>query len=130
MHHALELLLLLLAAAVAVVALFRSMNLPPVLGYLAMGAMLGPNAAGLVPDTAQAHYLAEFGVVFLMFTIGLEFSLGRLFAMKRLVFGLGGLQVVLTILVGTLIGKLLGLGGLASFTLAAAMAMSSTAVLS
>ncbi|MDB5814966.1 MAG: glutathione-regulated potassium-efflux system protein [Rhodocyclales bacterium] len=130
MHHALELLLLLLAAAVAVVALFRSMNLPPVLGYLAMGAMLGPNAAGLVPDTAQAHYLAEFGVVFLMFTIGLEFSLGRLFAMKRLVFGLGGLQVVLTILVGTLIGKLLGLGGLASFALAAAMAMSSTAVLS
>jgi CPA2 family monovalent cation:H+ antiporter-2 len=129
MHHALELILLLLAAAVAVVALFRSMNLPPVLGYLAMGAALGPNAAGIVPDTAQAHYLAEFGVVFLMFTIGLEFSLGRLFAMKRLVFGLGGLQVVLTILVGTGLGKLLGLGGLASFALAAAMAMSSTAVL-
>lgn len=129
MHHALELILLLLAAAVGVVALFRSINLPPVLGYLAMGAVLGPNAAGLVPDTQQAHYLAEFGVVFLMFTIGLEFSLGRLFAMKRLVFGLGGLQVLLTILVGTLLGRLLGLGGLESFALASAMAMSSTAVL-
>lgn len=130
MHHTLELILMMLAAAVAVVALFRSMNLPPVLGYLAMGAVLGPNAAALVPDTAQARYLAEFGVVFLMFTIGLEFSLGRLFAMKRLVFGLGGMQVVLTILIGTGLGKLLGLGGLASFALAAAMAMSSTAVLS
>ncbi|MEC5387020.1 cation:proton antiporter [Uliginosibacterium sp. H3] len=130
MHHALDLILLLLAAAVAVVILFRSLNLPPVLGYLAIGAALGPNAAGLVPDTEQARYLAEFGVVFLMFTIGLEFSLGRLFAMKRLVFGVGGLQVVLTVLLGTAFGKLFGLSGLASFALASAIAMSSTAVLS
>jgi monovalent cation:H+ antiporter-2, CPA2 family len=130
MNHALELILLMLAAAVAVVALFRSFNLPPVLGYLTMGAVLGPHAAALVPDTAQAHYLAEFGVVFLMFTIGLEFSLGRLFAMKRLVFGLGGLQVLLSILLGTVIGIELGVGALAGFALASALTMSSTAVLS
>ncbi len=130
MNHALELILLLLAAAVAVVALFRTLNLPPVLGYLTMGAVLGPHAAALVPDTAQAHYLAEFGVVFLMFTIGLEFSLGRLFAMKRLVFGLGGLQVLLSIVLGTVIGIALGVDPLAGFALASALTMSSTAVLS
>ncbi|GAA5170233.1 cation:proton antiporter [Viridibacterium curvum] len=130
MHHALELILLMLAAAVGMVALFRWFHLPSVLGYLTMGAVLGPHAAGLVPDTAQAHYLAEFGVVFLMFTIGLEFSLGRLFAMKRLVFGLGSIQVGGTIVLGTLAGLLCGLGFLASFALASALTMSSTAVLS
>jgi len=52
-----------------------------------------PNAFGLVPDSKQTRYLAEFGVVFLMFSIGLEFSLPRLRSMRRIVFGLGGAQV-------------------------------------
>jgi CPA2 family monovalent cation:H+ antiporter-2 len=72
-----------------VVVLFRMLGLPPIMGYLLVGAALGPHAAGWVPDTEQTRHLAEFGVVFLMFSIGLEFSLARLYSMKRIVFGLG-----------------------------------------
>lgn len=130
MHNALDLVLVLLAAAVVVVTVFRAIGLPPVLGYLLVGAALGPHAAGIVPNTEQARYLAEFGVVFLMFSIGLEFSLPRLFAMKRIVFGLGSAQVGLTLLVLTVLEHFIGLGWVASLALASAMAMSSTAILS
>jgi len=74
----LQLVLVLLASAVLVVVLFRSLNLPPVLGYLLVGAAIGPHALDLIPDSEAARHLAEFGVVFLMFSIGLEFSLPRL----------------------------------------------------
>jgi CPA2 family monovalent cation:H+ antiporter-2 len=94
----LHLILLLLAAAVLAVVACRSLGLPPILGYLLVGALAGPHALGILPDTDSAHRLAEFGVVFLMFTIGLEFSLPRLFAMKRIVFGLGLAQVLVTML--------------------------------
>jgi len=94
MHGSFTIALMLLALTVFAVALFRAFSLPPVLAYLMVGAVLGPHAFGVVPDSAQARYLAEFGVVFLMFSIGLEFSLPRLFAMKRIVLGLGGLQVL------------------------------------
>ena len=67
------------------------------LGYLVVGVLIGPNAAGLAPDTPSLRYLAEFGVVFLLFVIGLEFNLPKLRAMRLLVFGLGLLQVLLTI---------------------------------
>lgn len=130
MHNAFDIVLVLLAAAVVVVAVFRWLNLPPVLGYLLVGAVLGPHAAGIVPNSEQARYLGEFGVVFLMFSIGLEFSLPRLFAMKRIVFGLGSVQVGVTIVVLTLLGKLVGLGWGASLALGSALAMSSTAILS
>jgi CPA2 family monovalent cation:H+ antiporter-2 len=72
------------------VVAFRMLQLPPMLGYLAVGILIGPHALGLASDSGQTKYLAEFGVVFLMFSIGLEFSLAKLRAMKRLVFGLGG----------------------------------------
>ncbi|MBN9697883.1 MAG: cation:proton antiporter, partial [Zoogloea sp.] len=72
--HTFELVLALLAGSVLVVGIFRSLNLPPVLGYLMVGAAVGPHAMNLMPDTGGARSLAEFGVVFLMFTIGLEFS--------------------------------------------------------
>lgn len=130
MHGAFLVVLILLAAAVCAVALFRALNLPAVLAYLAVGAVLGPHALAVVPDSEQARYLAEFGVVFLMFSIGLEFSLPRLFAMKRLVLGLGSLQVVGSILLFMLLGKLLGLGWAASFAVAGVLSMSSTAMLS
>ncbi|HTH39967.1 MAG TPA: cation:proton antiporter, partial [Rhodocyclaceae bacterium] len=97
MDSALSLVLILLASAVLVVVAFRRLNLPPVLGYLLVGAVIGPRALNWVPESEAARHLAEFGVVFLMFTIGLEFSLPRLFAMKRIVFGLGALQVVATL---------------------------------
>ncbi len=128
--HTFELVLVLLAGAVLVVGIFRSLNLPPVLGYLMVGAAVGPHAMNLMPDTGGARYLAEFGVVFLMFTIGLEFSLPRLYSMKRIVFGLGSMQVLGCIVVVTLVGALAGLGWGPSFALGGTLAMSSTAIIS
>lgn len=81
------------------VVLFRRFNLPPVLGYLLVGSIIGPHALNLMHDVHRAESLAEFGVVFLMFSIGLEFSLSKLYAMKRIVFGLGLLQALVTLLV-------------------------------
>lgn len=130
MVNTFELVLVLLAAAVFVVGLFRSFNLPPVLGYLLVGAVVGPHALNLMRDEAGARHLAEFGVVFLMFSIGLEFSLPRLFAMKRIVFGLGAVQVAATIALVTVIGWLLGWGWLGSFAVGSILTMSSTAILS
>ncbi len=128
--HTFELVLVLLAGAVLVVGIFRSLNLPPVLGYLMVGAAVGPHAMNLMPDTGGARYLAEFGVVFLMFTIGLEFSLPRLYSMKRIVFGLGAMQVLGCIAVVTMVGALAGLGWGPSFALGGTLAMSSTAIIS
>ncbi|MCB1915590.1 MAG: cation:proton antiporter [Rhodocyclaceae bacterium] len=130
MIDTLEAVLLLLASAVAVVALCRSVNLPPVLGYLMLGAALGPHALNLTGESEGASHLAEFGVVFLMFSIGLEFSLPRLFSMKRIVFGLGAVQVLATIVVVALLGRLFGLGWAASVALGGILATSSTAILS
>lgn len=126
----LHLILLLLATAVLAVVACRSLGLPPILGYLLVGALAGPHALGVLPDTASAHRLAEFGVVFLMFTIGLEFSLPRLFAMQRIVFGLGLAQVLLTMLAIGAGAMLWGVSWQASLALGGALAMSSTAILS
>ncbi len=103
MATTLELVLLYLMAAVLGVVVCRSLKLPPMLGYLVVGVLIGPNALALAKDTAGVKYLAEFGVVFLMFVIGLEFNLPKLRSMRTLVFGLGSSQVVLTI-AGTLLG--------------------------
>ena len=130
MPNTLELVLLLLASAVVLVGVFRSLNLPPVLGYLLVGAAVGPHALNLVPSSAAASHLAEFGVVFLMFSIGLEFSLARLMSMKRIVFGLGAAQVLGCIVLVMAFGPLLGLGWGASLALGSTLAMSSTAILS
>ncbi len=130
MVNTLELVLALLAGAVLVVGIFRSLNLPPVLGYLMVGAAVGPHAMNLMPDTGGARYLAEFGVVFLMFTIGLEFSLPRLYSMKRIVFGLGAMQVLASIVLAMIAGRIGGLGWGAGFALGGTLAMSSTAILS
>src|SRR6185503_8606483 len=97
MFSPLELTLLLLGSAVLGVVAFRMMHLPPMLGYLTVGILIGPHALGLAEQSETTHGLAEFGVVFLMFSIGLEFSLPKLKAMRSIVFGLGLAQVVLTI---------------------------------
>src|SRR3990172_4048092 len=89
-------ILILLAAAVLAVAACRLLSVPPIIGYLAVGLALGPRALGAVHDDAQTRHLAEFGVVFLMFSIGLEFSLSKLRVMRREVFGLGSAQVAIT----------------------------------
>ncbi len=133
MPTALELTLLLLAAAVIGVVVFRLLNLPPMLGYLAVGILISPHALGLVPDSQETRYLAEFGIVFLMFSIGLEFSLPKLKSMRQLVFGLGLAQVALTIIIvlaaGWLAAFFIPLSLSAAFLLGATLAMSSTAIL-
>jgi len=139
MATTLEVVLLYLVAAVAGVVVCRSLKLPPMLGYLAVGVLIGPNALSLAGDPAAARALAEFGVVFLMFVIGLEFNLPKLRSMRSLVFGLGLSQVGLTI-VGAVLGNLLLTAAFAALgrtwdltwqgaiALGAAMAMSSTAI--
>lgn len=128
--NSLQLVLLLLLAAVLVVILFRRAGLPPILGYLLVGAVIGPHAFNLIRDVSGAEHLAEFGVVFLMFSIGLEFSLSKLYAMKRVVFGLGLMQVLLTIVLVSGVAIGLGVGWQGGVALAGVLAMSSTAVLS
>ena len=135
----LDLALLYLVAAVFGVVICRSLKLPPMLGYLAVGVLIGPNALAFAHDSASIQYLAEFGVVFLMFAIGLEFNLPKLRALKTAVFGIGMAQVVLTI-AGAMLGNafliagfsMLGvaweLGWQGALVLGSAMAMSSTAI--
>ena len=140
MATTLELVLLYLVAAVLGVVVCRSLKLPPMLGYLVVGVFIGPNARALAQDSASVAYLAEFGVVFLMFVLGLEFNLPKLRSMRTLVFGLGLSQVVLT-MAGTLLGHAVLVAGYAWLTgsvwgmswqgavvLGSAMAMSSTAI--
>ncbi|MBP6776412.1 MAG: cation:proton antiporter [Piscinibacter sp.] len=121
-------ILLLLAATLAVVAGLRRLNLPPILGFLAVGMLLGPHALAWVPDTPATRTLAEFGVVFMLFTLGLEFSLPRMLAMRSEVFGLGGLQVGLTTLVVAVIGWFAGQSVTVAILLGGVVAMSSTAI--
>jgi CPA2 family monovalent cation:H+ antiporter-2 len=139
MASTLELVLLYLVAAVLGVVACRALKLPPMLGYLVVGVLIGPNALALAGDSGATERLAEFGVVFLMFVIGLEFNLPKLRAMRSLVFGLGLSQVALTIL-GALAGNALliwlfsfavrpwELGYAGALVLGSAMAMSSTAI--
>ncbi|HEX5805764.1 MAG TPA: cation:proton antiporter [Macromonas sp.] len=134
--NSLDIALLYLLAAVLGVVACRLLRLPPMLGYLVVGVLIGPNALALAHDSAGLRYLAEFGVVFLMFVIGLEFSLPKLRAMKYHVFGLGTAQVALTVMLTTL-GSL-GLAWLlpqwwhmewqTAVALGGVMAMSSTAI--
>ncbi|MDI9335277.1 MAG: cation:proton antiporter [Cytophagales bacterium] len=136
----LELTLLYLFAAVLGVVVFRSLKLPPMLGYLTVGVVIGPNALAVAEKSESITLLGEFGVVFLMFVIGLEFSLSKLHAMRRHVFGLGLAQVLLTLLIApalsigfTLLFPIWWRGTLdmtwqATVALSAALAMSSTAI--
>ena len=128
MTNALQIVLVLLASAVLVVAACRLVNLPPQVGYLVAGVAIGPHALGLIPDPGEAGHLAEFGVVFLMFSVGLEFSLAKLYQMRRLVFGLGFAQVLLTTAGAVLVLTLAGFGWAAALVLGGALAMSSTAI--
>lgn len=126
----LDSVLVLLAAAVAAVALCRALKLPAVVGYLATGLALGPHAFGVASNAEETQSLAEFGVVFLMFSIGLEFSRAKLHAMRRVVFGLGSAQVGASIVLALAAALALGLAWQAGFALGAIAAMSSTAIVS
>ncbi len=127
-HPALTQILVLLAAAVLVVYLVRRVRLPPILGYLLVGMVLGPHLLDLATDAELAGAIAEYGVVFLVFTLGLEFSLPRLIAMRWEVLGLGGGQVLLTAGIAGAIAWWLGASPEVATVLGGAVAMSSTAL--
>jgi monovalent cation:H+ antiporter-2, CPA2 family len=130
MPNSLQIVLILLAVAVGVVVLCRLLRLPAMLGYLIVGMLIGPHALGWIPDRPETRHLAEFGVVFLMFSIGLEFSLAKLKIMQRVVFGLGTAQVVATMLLVMLACLFFGLDWRAGLALGGILAMSSTAIVS
>ncbi len=132
--------LLVLGTAGVVVPLVRHFGISPVLGYLAAGAIIGPLGLGslkyewpllhflTIRDAQNVAGIAEFGVVFLLFLIGLELSLGRLSTMRRLVFGLGGLQVVITSAALFGVCLLLGIEAAAALVFGLCLALSSTAI--
>ena len=132
----LELTLLYLLAAVRGVVGCRLLKLPPMLGYLVVGVVIGPNALAFAQNSEGVRHLAEFGVVFLMFVIGLEFNLPKLRSMQRYVFGLGFWQVTLTVVIVTTFSVFLsvmaptlwGMSWQTALTLAGALSMSSTAI--
>src|SRR6187549_389793 len=125
----LPVILVLLAASVFVVTLARRMGLPGILGYVTVGLILGPHAIGAFPESDTTHLLAELGVVFLLFTLGLEFSWPRMVALRREVFGLGSLQVFGTAAVVALIARLFGIDWPQSIVLGGVVAMSSTVLI-
>ncbi|MGH8558158.1 MAG: cation:proton antiporter, partial [Methylococcales bacterium] len=123
-------LLLLLGVAVTVSVLFQRLHIPASLGYLLVGVLLGPHTAGPVIDERQIGPMAELGIVFLLFTIGLSFSLSQIYALRHLVLGLGTLQVLLTTAVVGLAAFAIGLPPTAAFVVGAVFAQSSTTIIS
>ncbi|MEO8507998.1 MAG: monovalent cation:proton antiporter-2 (CPA2) family protein [Betaproteobacteria bacterium] len=130
MPQSLILIITLLAAAVVVVVVCRLVRLPPIVGYLLVGVAVGPFALAWVPYDDTTRYVGEFGVVFLMFSIGLEFSLPQLRAMRHAVFGLGLAQVAITTVGAMVALHFVGYGWQAGLVLGGALAMSSTAIVS
>lgn len=130
MFDSLSSVLILLTSSVLAVALFRALRMPALLAYFFVGVLFGPYALNLLPNTVSGRHVAEFGIVFLMFSIGLEFSLPKLYAMRKTLFGLGGAQVIITMGVAMLVGWLAGLSLPTAFVIGGALTMSSTAIVS
>ena len=118
----------LLALAVFFVWLFKRVNLPPILAYLATGLVAGSSVSGLVDNLEHYHIIAEMGIVFLLFTLGLEFSIPKLMAMRHLVFGAGSAQVILTTTVIMASAVVLGFNWIAALAIGGVLALSSTAI--
>jgi len=121
-------ILILLAVAFVLVAIFHYLRLPQILAYLTAGIVVGPHGVGWVAASSEWRYLAEFGLVFLMFTIGLEFSVSRLMSMKRAVFGLGGAQVLISGAAFAAAAVGLGVPRAGAIAIGGILAMSSTAI--
>ena len=118
----------LLVVAVISTWCFKRVNLPPILAYLFAGIIVGPSALSLFDHPEQMHVLAEIGIVFLLFTLGLEFSLPKLQAMRHLVFGLGMSQMLLTTLATAGIAYLFGFSLSGSMVIGGIIGLSSTAI--
>ncbi|GIU37410.1 monovalent cation:proton antiporter-2 (CPA2) family protein [Shewanella colwelliana] len=126
-HSFLIKILLMLVIAIVSIALFRRAGLPAILAYLVTGVISGPSLFNWFSQQ-QIHSVAELGVVLLMFSLGLEFSLPRLWAMRRTVFGLGSAQVFVTAVLTMCISLLIGLSLTESIVVGSAIALSSTAI--
>jgi len=126
--HLLLHIVLLLTLAVIVVSVSRRMHFPPILGYIIVGIIVGPSGFAWIEKEENIELLAEFGIVFLLFAIGLEFSISQMLSMKKQVFGLGTIQVFTTGIIVYLIGHLAGLDPNTNIVIAGAFALSSTAI--
>jgi len=120
--------LILLVVAVIVVPLFGRIRISPILGFLLAGVLIGPFGFGVIGAAEDVHRFAELGVVFLLFKVGLELSIDRLIQLRRLVFGMGAVQVLLTGIVISAIAHLWGNSSAASIVIGFALALSSTAI--
>jgi len=118
----------LLVIAALLVWVFKRINLPPILAYLATGIFAGPHALGWITDYQEIHLVAEFGIVFLLFSLGLEFSIPKLVAMRHIVFGLGSAQVGISTFLLMLVAIIFGTNWLSAFSIASLLALSSTAI--
>jgi CPA2 family monovalent cation:H+ antiporter-2 len=128
MDHLVQ-IILLLAVAVATMVIFQRLHIPSSLGYLLVGLILGPHTAGPTVHVPEFKVLAEFGVVFLLFSIGLNYSLPQLHAMRHQILGLGTAQVALTTAVVALLLWLLGLNLVVAFVIGAVFAQSSSTII-
>lgn len=120
--------LAILSSAVVIVWLFRRLKLPAILAYLVAGMLVGEHGLNIARDQVDYDHFAELGIVFLLFTLGLEFSLPRLMAMRHLVLSVGSLQVGISLLIFLLAGMFFGLSFESSFVVGSILALSSTAI--
>ncbi|NRA60661.1 MAG: cation:proton antiporter [Psychrobium sp.] len=121
-------ILISLLLVIAVLLVFRRINIPPILGYLVTGLLVGPSGFSLLDDSDQMHFFAELGVVFLLFSLGLEFSFPKLLSMKTLVFGLGSAQVIATTGLVAVIAAFIGLDFEQAVIVGIVISLSSTAI--
>nr|WP_257031511.1 monovalent cation:proton antiporter-2 (CPA2) family protein [Pseudomonas moraviensis] len=121
-------MLIILASSLVMIALFRRLRLPPVLGYLCVGLMVGPKAFDWINESEHLPDLAELGVVFLLFSLGLEFSLSKMIALRQVVFRLGSQQVLITTFLLGGVLMLLGMPATPALLLGAGLSLSSTAI--
>lgn len=131
MHNAnyLHDILILLFASVAIVILFKQLRLSPALGYLVAGAMIGPYGFGVLEGNESTQSIADLGIVFLLFAIGLELNFEKLIKMRKYVLGFGSLQVLLTtIVIGYLAHKFFDISQEAALVIGSALSLSSTAI--
>ena len=121
-------ILVILASAVLIVWLFRRLKLPAILAYLVAGMLVGEHGLNMAHDGVDYDHFAELGIVFLLFTLGLEFSVPKLLAMRHLVVAVGSLQVGISLSVFLIIGLFFGLNFSSAFIVGSILALSSTAI--
>lgn len=123
-----EKLILVMASAVVMLIIMRRLQLPVIIGYLLLGVLYGPHGMHMVSNSESIHTLAEFGIVFLLFAIGLEVSLSRIIAMRRAVLWVGSIQVIACMVIPAVTAYYLGMSWGSGFVAAAALSLSSTAI--